>query len=76
MERSKVIFGNEISTKDYNKGIKNQKKFLRKFGDDRDTEYKLTLVDNPVISGPLGVKTIVIDHEGKDKPFEEQLKEL
>lgn len=76
MERSKVIFGNEISSKDYKKGIKNQKKFLRKFGDDRDVVYKLTLVDNPVISGPLGVKTIVIDHEGKDKPFEEQLKEL
>ncbi|MCR4790099.1 MAG: hypothetical protein K5839_03355 [Treponemataceae bacterium] len=76
MERSKVIFGNEISKADYKKAVKNQKKFLRKFGDDRNTEYKLTLVDNPVLSGPLGVKTIVIDHEGKDKPFAQQLAEL
>ena len=54
------IFGNEISRKVEKKAIKGQKKFIRKFGDDRNTEYHLGLVDNPVITGPLGVKNIVI----------------
>ena len=59
------IFGNEISRKVEKKAIKGQKKFIRKFGDDRNTEYHLGLVDNPVITGPLGVKNIVITDDKK-----------
>ena len=30
MERSKVIFGNEIAAKDYRKAVKSREKFLKK----------------------------------------------
>ena len=61
------IFGNEISKKDYKKAVKGQKKFIKKFGDDRTTEYPLALADNPVITGPLGVKNIIISDENSGK---------
>ena len=48
------IFNNEISNKAYKKAVKGQKKFIKKFGDDRNTEYHLGLTDNPVITGPRG----------------------
>ena len=54
------IFNNEINNKDYKKAVKGQKKFIKKFGDDRNAEYHLGLTDNSVITGPLGVKNIVI----------------
>ena len=40
------IFNNEIKDSVYNKAVKTQKKFIRKFGDDRNTEYHLSLIDN------------------------------
>lgn len=69
------IFGNEIKKKDYRKAVKSQKKFIRKFGDDRNTEYHLALADNEVIGNALGVKTIVIDKSGKND-FSQQLAAL
>lgn len=69
------IFNNEISWRDYKKALKSQKKFIRKFGDDRNKEYHLTLVDNEIIGGPLGVKTIVLDKSGNNT-FKEQLESL
>ena len=54
------IFNNEINNKDYKKAVKGQKKFIKKFGDDRNAEYHLGLTDNSVITGPLGVKNIII----------------
>jgi len=69
------IFENEISSKVYKKALKGQKKMIRKFGDDRNVTYHLSLKDNDIIGGPLGVKTIVIE-ENPSVPFEEQLKNL
>lgn len=69
------IFNNEIKAKDYRKACSGQKKFIRKFGDDRNTIYHLSLKENDVIGGPLGVKTIIIE-ENPSVPFEEQLKAL
>ena len=47
------IFGNEISSKDYKKACKSQKNFIKKFGDDRNVDYKLNLKDNDVLT--LGI---------------------
>ena len=60
MERSKVIFGNEIAAKDYRKAVKSREKFLKKYGDDSQKEYRFRAVDNPVIGEPLGVKNLVL----------------
>ena len=60
MERSKVIFGNEIAAKDYKKAVKSREKFLKKYGDDSQKEYRFRAEDNPVIGEPLGVKNLVL----------------
>ena len=44
------IFGNEISKKDYKKACKGQKKFIKKFGDDRNVDYKLNLKEGKSIN--------------------------
>ena len=59
------IFGNEISTRDYKKACKGQKKFIKRFGDDRNVDYKLNLINNEVLTSPFGLKTIVIDHNAQ-----------
>lgn len=59
------IFGNEISKKDFKKACKSQKNFIKKFGDDRNVDYKLNLKENDVLTGPFGLKTIVIDDKAE-----------
>ena len=63
------IFGNEISVSAYNKAVKTQKKFIKKFGDDRETKYHLALVDNDVLTPPFGCRTIVTDKEASTDSF-------
>ena len=57
-DRSKVIFGNQISEKAYKSALKSKKKFIRKYGDDSNTDYKVRVSDNEVIGPLLGVKNI------------------
>ena len=52
------IFSNKIDNAAFKKAIRTQKKFIRKFGDDRNTEYHLTLADNNVLTPPFGCKVI------------------
>ena len=63
-DRSKNIFGNVISGKDYKKALKSKAKFIRKFGDDSDKPHPAILVENPTIGPLLGVKDIRIE-DGK-----------
>ena len=44
------IFNNPISNTTYKKALRTQKKFLRKFGDDRKTKYHLALAENEVLT--------------------------
>jgi hypothetical protein len=57
-DRSKVIFGNVISDSAYRKAQKSKKKFIKKYGDDSQTNYKIKVSDNEVIGPLLGVKNI------------------
>ncbi len=59
-DKSKVIFGNEISESAYRKAIKSKKKFARKYGDDSGVDYKIRVEDNPVIGPLLGGKNFVV----------------
>ncbi|HBG65885.1 MAG TPA: hypothetical protein DDW78_05380 [Treponema sp.] len=54
-----TIFGNEIRAADERKACRTQKKFVRKFGDDRSTEYRLGLADNEVLTPAFSCRTIV-----------------
>jgi hypothetical protein len=59
MERSKVIFGNEISDKIFKKAVKSKEKHLNKFGDDSQILYKLSVENNKALYPFLGIKNIV-----------------
>ena len=61
-----TIFGNEISRSVEKKALRQQKKFLKKYGDNRNKNYYLKLVDNDVITNPLGVKVITLSSEPTD----------
>ena len=59
-DKSSVIFGNKMPKKVVRKACRTQKKNLKKFGDDRKTEYHLAAVDHPVVTPALGVKVLVL----------------
>lgn len=59
MERSKKIFGNEISNKVYNKAVKEKKKHIKKFGDDSNKVYHLSVEENVTLAPFIGIKNIV-----------------
>ena len=69
------IFGNSIENRVYNKALKTQKKFIRKFGDDREVQYHLSLNDNEVLTKPFGCKTIVTDKNTNEDSFAKNLPE-
>lgn len=57
------IFNNEVSKRDYKKACNSQKKFIKKYGDDRNTIYHLGLEDHDVVTPALGIKKIIIDEK-------------
>ncbi len=66
MDKTSVIFGNTIDKATIRKAYKQQKKFLKKFGDDRNTKWHLAAVDNEVLTPAMGVKVLVLS----DNPME------
>ncbi len=70
MEKSKSIFGNPISAKDYRKAEKSKKKYRKKFGDDSTVDYKANIVKNRYIGKSLGVKNIEVSTKEGDHDFD------
>ncbi|MBR0153802.1 MAG: hypothetical protein IJM26_08470, partial [Lachnospiraceae bacterium] len=67
IDRSKVIFGNVMSEKDYKSAVKSKAKFARRFPGGQDPVDDVTIRENAVIGGPLGVKEIRVgDGTGAD----------
>ena len=60
MDRSKVIFGNKISSRDYKKALKSKQKFIKRFGDDSDKDYPVRIEKNKYIGDSLGVNNILV----------------
>lgn len=63
-ERSKEIFGNPVGEKAYRKAVQSKQKYVRKFGDDSDVSYSVTLQKTPVLGDLLGVQNIRISKNG------------
>ncbi len=63
MERSKQIFGNEMSDRSYRKALRTKEKFARKYGDDGDHIYHLRAESAPAIGPLLGVQNLVLSEE-------------
>jgi len=60
MDKSEIIFGNEMSKQTIRKGWKSKKKYVRKFRDDKDVHYTLSTSINAYIGESLGVRNIDI----------------
>ncbi|MBQ8995629.1 MAG: hypothetical protein IJ091_07420 [Oscillospiraceae bacterium] len=71
-EKSKVIFGNKISDKDYNSAVKSKQKYAKKFGDDSNKSYPTRVIRNEHIGDILGVQDIRVDEEGESLGFDEK----
>ncbi len=69
-DRSRIIFGNTISQKDYAKALKYKAKYVRKYGDDSDADYPAKLVNNGCLYGPLGVRDIRVAEGTGDGSFD------
>ena len=66
MERSKVIFGNEMPEKVYRKAVKSKNKYARKFGDDKEVAYTAKVSKNAHIGEELGVMDLTVTSEPKE----------
>ncbi len=60
MDRSKVIFGNEMSSGAYRKAVSTKNKFIRKYGDDSSRIYHLSASPAPAIGDIFGVEQLKI----------------
>lgn len=71
-DRSKVIFGNEMSAADYKKAQAAKAKFVKKFGSDANASYPTVIRTNPYIGKSLGVSDIRLVDEGEsgDEEFD------
>lgn len=71
-EKSKVIFGNEISRKAYKKAVNTKRKNMKKFGDDSKTDYKICIKKNTHIGDSLGVMDVLLKDEKGEAEFDRQ----
>lgn len=62
-DKSKVIFGNEMSDSVYRKSVKSKKKYIKKFGDDSKISYVADIKKNTHIGDELGVMDVLIPEE-------------
>ncbi|MCR5278923.1 MAG: hypothetical protein K6E19_05715 [Lachnospiraceae bacterium] len=60
MDRSKVIFGNEMPDSVYKKACKSKAKYAKKYGDDSNRDYPVKLSKNPYIGDSLGVVNVLV----------------
>lgn len=63
-DKSKTIFGNEMSKSVYKKAVKTKKKNVKKFGDDSGISYKICLEKNDHIGDMLGVVDVKLPEKG------------
>lgn len=69
-DRSRIIFGNTISQKDYARALRSKAKYARKYGDDSGADYPVKLVDNACLYAPLGVRDIRVAEGAGDQAFD------
>ena len=57
------IFGNRMPGSVIRKAVRNQKKYISKYGDESGKTYHLVAVDNPVLTPAMGVKVLKLSDE-------------
>ncbi|MBQ3417116.1 MAG: hypothetical protein IJH32_04705 [Ruminococcus sp.] len=71
-DKSKIIFDNEIKQGDYQKALNSKNKYIRKYGDDSDSDYPAKIVENQTLSKPLGVYDIRVAEGEGEIPFDKE----
>lgn len=71
-KRSEVIFVNRMPAGVVIKATKSKERFIKKYGDDSNVKYPLSIVDNAYIGKSLGVKNIVIADDKNTQHFERE----
>ncbi len=64
-EREKVIFGNSMPDKVCKKAMKSKNKFIKKYGDDSEVSYPVSIRENVHIGTALGVKDVRVLKPGE-----------
>ena len=67
MDKSSVIFGNQIDKKTIKKANKSKKKYIKKFGDDSNKDYKLGFKEIDTLNF-IDTKNIVFSDEQQEFP--------
>ena len=57
-DKSKCIYGNNISRKAYKNAVKSKKKYIKKYGDDSEVNYSLEVKKNECLYDSLGILDI------------------
>ena len=66
-DRTSVIFNNPIDAKTVKKAEKSKAKYIKKYGDDSNADYKIDFKDIPTLDY-LGAKNIVFGEENHELP--------
>ena len=59
-DRSKSVFGNQISRSDYKKAVRSKNKYIKRFGDDSKADYPVRIEKNKYIGDMLGVNNVLV----------------
>ena len=70
MDKTSMIFGNHMSNSVVKKAQKSQEKNKRKYGDDSQVDYPITIVDNEYIGEALGVKNVLLTEKAGGEDFD------
>ena len=65
MDKSKVIFGNEMPKKVYKKAVKSKQSYVKRFGEDEEIIYTAQISKNKHIGEELGVMDVSVTSEPK-----------
>jgi hypothetical protein len=68
-DKSKEIFGNKISDRDYKKALKSKAKYAKKFGDDSSVDYPVKIEKNKYIGDSLGVNNVLVGDLSKNAHY-------
>lgn len=72
VDKSKVIFGNVISDKDYKKACNTKKKNIKKYGDDSNVDYNIVISKNEHIGDSLGVYDVLLKDGASPEKFDKE----
>lgn len=72
MDKSKVIFGNEMPASVYKKALKSKEKYAKKYGNDADKDYPVRVEKNRYIGDSLGVNNILVGDLSTNVHYDEK----